>query len=170
MMNIVEKETPPQTTEDAVVADEYILNARMEDSLVMLTKQLACQLAKAEPDSKWPADAMDYLTSRELVGAADWTVLLDNSPLPFRLQTAILELISTYFEAFITDDDLVALQRFAECCDAPESGGHDLDKEQVHRLVKIGLLHCVKVNYHEITHFGSFILSVLTDELSGSNT
>ncbi|EIP3952820.1 hypothetical protein LSB85_004734 [Salmonella enterica] len=115
---------------------------------------------------------MNYLTSRGLASAADCLraePVTGNTPLPFRLQKAAQELLSTYFGAFIADDDLVALQRFAECCDDPESGGHDLDKEQVHQLVRTGLLHCVEGNYHEITHFGDFILSVLADELNDSN-
>ena len=62
------------------------------------------------------------------------------------------------WRSFVTDDDIAALNRFAECCDDPESGGHDLDKDQVTRLEKIGALQrSGRVSY--ITDFGDFILS-----------
>lgn len=63
------------------------------------------------------------------------------------------------FRSFVTDADLVALHRFAECCDDPESGGHDLEKEQVQRLEAIGALRrygCV----HWITGFGDVLISI----------
>ncbi|MEG8840207.1 hypothetical protein [Klebsiella quasipneumoniae] len=65
------------------------------------------------------------------------------------------------FRSFVTDTDLAALHRFAECCDDPESGGHDLEKEQVQRLEAIGALRrygCV----HWITGFGDFLISITT--------
>lgn len=65
------------------------------------------------------------------------------------------------FRSFVTDADLAALHRFAECCDDPESGGHDLEKEQVQRLEAIGALRrygCV----HWITGFGDFLISITT--------
>lgn len=65
------------------------------------------------------------------------------------------------FRSFVTDADLAALHRFAECCDDPESGGHDLEKEQVQRLEAIGALRrygCV----HWITYFGDFLISITT--------
>ena len=66
------------------------------------------------------------------------------------------------FRSFVTDADLVALHRFAECCDDPESGGHDLEKEQVLRLEAIGALRrsgCV----HWITGFGDVLISITAD-------
>lgn len=63
------------------------------------------------------------------------------------------------WRSFITNDDISALNRFAECCDDPESGGHDLDKDQVERLVSIGALRKTKRNYHETTDFGDFVIS-----------
>lgn len=63
------------------------------------------------------------------------------------------------FRSFVTDADLAALHRFAECCDDPESGGHDLKKEQVLRLEAIGALRrfgCV----HWITGFGDVLISI----------
>lgn len=63
------------------------------------------------------------------------------------------------FRSFVTDADLAALHRFAECCDDPESGGHDLRKEQVRRLEAIGALRrsgCV----HWITGFGDVLISI----------
>ncbi|HBX8763343.1 TPA: hypothetical protein MII64_04210 [Klebsiella pneumoniae] len=63
------------------------------------------------------------------------------------------------FRAFVTDADLAALHRFAECCDDPESGGHDLEKEQVRRLESIGALQrSGRISY--ITGFGDFLISI----------
>lgn len=66
------------------------------------------------------------------------------------------------FRSFVTDADLAALHRFAECCDDPESGGHDLEKEQVLRLEAIGALRrfgCI----HWITGFGDVLISITAD-------
>lgn len=63
------------------------------------------------------------------------------------------------FRSFVTDADLSALHRFAECCDDPESGGHDLEKEQVRRLESIGALQrSGRISY--ITGFGDFLISI----------
>lgn len=63
------------------------------------------------------------------------------------------------FRAFVNDADLAALHRFAECCDDPESGGHDLEKEQVRRLESIGALQrSGRISY--ITGFGDFLISI----------
>ncbi|WP_145547737.1 hypothetical protein [Yersinia intermedia] len=85
-----------------------------------------------------------------------------------RADSAELELVKVKAElsaanqpwrSFVTNDDISALNRFAECCDDPESGGHDLDKDQVERLVSIGALRKTKRNYHETTDFGDFVIS-----------
>ncbi|WP_101837014.1 hypothetical protein [Klebsiella oxytoca] len=63
------------------------------------------------------------------------------------------------FRSFVTDADLAALHRFAECCDDPESGGHDLEKEQVRRLETIGALQrSGRISY--ITGFGDVLISI----------
>lgn len=63
------------------------------------------------------------------------------------------------FRSFVTDADLAALYRFAECCDDPESGGHDLEKEQVQRLEAIGALQrSGRISY--ITGFGDLLISI----------
>ncbi|HFT8186200.1 TPA: hypothetical protein ACGR9Y_000917 [Citrobacter freundii] len=63
------------------------------------------------------------------------------------------------FRSFVTDDDLAALHRFAECCDDPESGGHDLEKEQVRRLAAIGAFQrSGRICY--ITDFGDVLISI----------
>lgn len=63
------------------------------------------------------------------------------------------------FRSFVTDADLAALHRFAECCDDPESGGHDLEKEQVRRLEAIGALQrSGRISY--ITSFGDVLISI----------
>lgn len=63
------------------------------------------------------------------------------------------------FRSFVTDADLAALHRFAECCDDPESGGHDLEKEQVRRLEEIGALRR-HGRVHWITGFGDVLISI----------
>ncbi|MBX4738271.1 hypothetical protein [Klebsiella sp. CVUAS 10975.2] len=63
------------------------------------------------------------------------------------------------FRSFVTDADLAALHRFAECCDDPESGGHDLEKEQVRRLEEIGALRR-SGRIHWITGFGDVLISI----------
>ncbi|QGR65265.1 hypothetical protein [Yersinia intermedia] len=73
---------------------------------------------------------------------------------------AALSAANEPWRSFVTNDDISALNRFAECCDDPESGGHDLDKDQVERLVSIGALRKTKRNYHETTDFGDFVISV----------
>lgn len=68
--------------------------------------------------------------------------------------------------SFVTDADIAALHRFTECCDAPESGGHDLEKEQVQRLEKIGALQrSGRISY--ITDFGDYLISLTVDERYG---
>ena len=63
------------------------------------------------------------------------------------------------FRSFVTDADITALHRFAECCDDPESGGHDLEKEQVRRLEAIGALQrSGRISY--ITDFGDVLISI----------
>ncbi|WOI99627.1 hypothetical protein [Citrobacter koseri] len=63
------------------------------------------------------------------------------------------------FRSFVTDADIAALHRFAECCDDPESGGHDLEKEQVRRLEAIGALQrSGRISY--ITGFGDVLISI----------
>lgn len=63
------------------------------------------------------------------------------------------------FRSFVTDADITALHRFAECCDDPESGGHDLEKEQVRRLEAIGALQrSGRISY--ITGFGDVLISI----------
>ncbi|KJM58553.1 hypothetical protein B5M10_02965 [Pluralibacter gergoviae] len=61
--------------------------------------------------------------------------------------------------SFVTDADLAALHRFVECCDDPDSGGHDLKKEQVRRLEKIGALQrSGRISY--TTDFGDLLISI----------
>lgn len=74
--------------------------------------------------------------------------------------------IPEQWRSFITDADIAALHRFAECCDDPESGGHDLEKEQVQRLEKIGALQrSGRISY--ITDFGDYLISLTVDERYG---
>lgn len=79
----------------------------------------------------------------------------DLPPLDSESRTVTIE----PFRSFVTDADLAALHRFAECCDDPESGGHDLEKEQVRRLEAIGALQrSGRISY--ITGFGDVLISI----------
>ncbi|WP_407336901.1 hypothetical protein [Dickeya ananatis] len=70
------------------------------------------------------------------------------------------------WRSFVSDDDISALNRFAEYCDNPESGGHDLEKEQVKRLEKIGLLRrSGRISF--TTDFSDFVLSTAGINLKG---
>lgn len=83
----------------------------------------------------------------------DVMMLLDAEPAPAQ------PVIPRELRSFVTDADIAALHRFAECCDDPESGGHDLEKEQVQRLEKIGALQrSGRISY--ITDFGDYLISV----------
>ncbi|AOV09972.1 TPA: hypothetical protein LVL98_001508 [Klebsiella michiganensis] len=74
------------------------------------------------------------------------------------LKTRTVSINTEPWRSFVSDDDITALNRFAECCDDPESGGHDLEKEQVKRLEKIGLLRrSGRISF--TTDFGDFVLS-----------
>lgn len=82
----------------------------------------------------------------------DVMMLLDAEPAPAQ------PVIPEQWRSFVTDADIAALHRFAECCDDPESGGHDLEKEQVRRLEKIGALQrSGRISY--TTDFGDYLIS-----------
>lgn len=64
-----------------------------------------------------------------------------------------------------TSDDMAALRRFIECCEDPDAGGHDVEKNIITRLSQYGALRQVRPGYHEVTEFGEFILNGGIDEL-----
>lgn len=78
--------------------------------------------------------------------------------------SAINERVSDLIEKF-TSDDMSALQRFVECCEDPDAGGHDVEKNIITRLSQYGALRQVRPGYHEVTEFGEFILNGGIDEL-----
>ncbi|EON3359651.1 hypothetical protein ACNHFS_004698 [Yersinia enterocolitica] len=96
-----------------------------------------------QADSEWHKMADRILSAGKRAEKAETALSAANQP----------------WRSFVTNDDISALNRFAECCDDPESGGHDLDKDQVERLVSIGALRKTKRNYHETTDFGDFVIS-----------
>lgn len=61
------------------------------------------------------------------------------------------------FEAFLRDDDARALHRFMECCEDSDSGGHDVSKNAMRRLAKIGVVRSCGFGRHEITAFGRWV-------------
>ncbi|WP_181949831.1 hypothetical protein, partial [Yersinia intermedia] len=105
--------------------------------------------------------AQHYLGQRDAAEQVSAAALRDWAKEGQRAEAAeaALSAANQPWRSFITNDDISALNRFAECCDDPESGGHDLDKDQVERLVSIGALRKTKRNYHETTDFGDFVIS-----------
>lgn len=84
---------------------------------------------------------------------------LDDEPYTAPPAPAPVTVMQNAMRSFITDDDIAALNRFADCIDDPDSGGHDLEKEQVARLEKIGALQrSGRISY--ITDFGDLVISV----------
>lgn len=103
---------------------------------------------------------VDRSGSVHAVDPSQITLTILNEPAP--VQPAI----PRELRSFVTDADFAALHRFAECCDDPESGGHDLEKEQVQRLEKIGALQrSGRISY--ITDFGDYLISLTVDERYG---
>lgn len=85
---------------------------------------------------------VEALEKAQHEAAVDWEAAASLNVENQELKRRIAELESRTFtiepfRSFVTDADLAALHRFAECCDDPESGGHDLEKEQVRRLESI---------------------------------
>lgn len=76
----------------------------------------------------------------------------------------IKERVSDLIKKF-TQADMAALQRFVECCEDPDAGGHDVEKNIITRLSQYGALRQVRPGYHEVTEFGEFILNGGIDEL-----
>jgi len=76
----------------------------------------------------------------------------------------INERVSDLIKKF-TQADMAALQRFVECCEDPDAGGHDVEKNIITRLSQYGALRQVRPGYHEVTEFGEFILNGGIDEL-----
>lgn len=76
----------------------------------------------------------------------------------------INERVSDLIKKF-TQADMAALQRFVECCEDPDAGGHDVEKSTITRLSQYGALRQVRPGYHEVTEFGEFILNGGIDEL-----
>ena len=107
---------------------------------------------------------VEALEKAQHVAAVDWEAAASLNVENQELKRRITELESRTvtiepFRSFVTDADLAALHRFAECCDDPESGGHDLEKEQVRRLEAIGALQrSGRISY--ITGFGDVLISI----------
>lgn len=129
-------------------------------------------LEKSEKTSEARREAIDrthnmFVRERDRANAAEEALEKGQEMIAFQ-QGEIKALLSSLesrtvtiepFRSFVTDADLAALHRFVECCDDPESGGHDLEKEQVRRLESIGALQrSGRISY--ITGFGDFLISI----------
>lgn len=65
---------------------------------------------------------------------------------------------------FLMPEDLAALKRFAECCEDPDSGGHDVAKNRMARLREIGVVESKGFGRYQVTTFGGFVLDLANDE------
>lgn len=59
---------------------------------------------------------------------------------------------------WLLPDDLAALERFHECCMDFDSGGHDVSKPKMSRLVEIGVVRNSGFGRHMVTTFGDYVL------------
>lgn len=66
----------------------------------------------------------------------------------------------------LQERDLKSLKRFFECCDDPDSGGHDVSKEAMTRLREIGVVESKGFGRHQITAFGDYVLCIETDTVA----
>ncbi len=53
---------------------------------------------------------------------------------------------------------MIALRRFAECCEDSDAGGHDVRKEMVKSLCELGALRSIGFGRHETTKYGDWLL------------
>jgi hypothetical protein len=54
---------------------------------------------------------------------------------------------------------LAQLRRFNECCEDPQAGGHDVDKEDMHSLAEFGAVRPAPGGRHYLTDFGAYVLA-----------
>lgn len=147
---------------DEIMVCEHISKKRPHDALFIALANPSNILALVEALEKTQAKADiydmlrdDYGLREKGVGLADFVDWQAKRIADLESRTVTIE----PFRSFVTDADLAALHRFAECCDDPESGGHDLEKEQVRRLEEIGALRRFG-RIHWITGFGDVLISV----------
>ncbi|HHG0549125.1 TPA: ead/Ea22-like family protein [Klebsiella pneumoniae] len=145
-----------------IMVCEHISKERPHDAMFIALANPAniLSLVEALEKAQTKADVYDMLRDdyglREKgVGLADFVDWQAKRIAEMESRTVTIE----PFRSFVTDADLAALHRFAECCDDPESGGHDLEKEQVRRLEEIGALRR-SGHVHWITGFGDVMISI----------
>lgn len=57
-------------------------------------------------------------------------------------------------------EERAALERFAECCEDDDAGGHDVPKTMMARLAEIGVVRRINpAGYHTTTEFGNSVLA-----------
>ncbi|WP_136414786.1 hypothetical protein [Herbaspirillum sp. ST 5-3] len=60
-------------------------------------------------------------------------------------------------QIYISETELDAFNRFCECCEDSDADGHDVPKEMMARLCKIGLVRSCGFGKHETTRYGDAI-------------
>lgn len=78
---------------------------------------------------------------------------------PAQLKRIMKQIISVPCD-LLTDEDMRHLRRFAEICEDSDAGGHDLPKDAVKRLEKVGALRNCGFGRHETTAFGDALLTM----------
>lgn len=61
-------------------------------------------------------------------------------------------------DGFLLPGDMEALARFYECAEDFDSGGHDVPKEAMRRLVEIGVVRPAGPGRHMATSFGDYVM------------
>lgn len=77
-----------------------------------------------------------------------------------RAPAAPVEAALTDASQFLLPDDLTELKRFYECSMDFDSGGHDVSKPQMLRLVEIGVVRSAGFGRHMVTSFGDYVLGM----------
>ncbi|WP_306393439.1 hypothetical protein [Telluria beijingensis] len=107
----------------------------------------------ARPSAIDKATAEEARLYRDLTGDA---MKLGFDGLPAAVQA--LRDVQSAPAAFLLPGDMKALARFCECAEDFDSGGHDVPKEEMRRLVEIGVTRPAGPGRHMVTSFGDYVM------------
>ncbi len=68
----------------------------------------------------------------------------------------------------LSSDELAAFHRFCECAEDFDSGGHDVDKDMMVKLARIGVVRSTGFGRHETTAFGDKIRAAQPVQAAGA--
>ncbi len=64
-------------------------------------------------------------------------------------------------DRYLNEDDFADLFRFNECAEDSDSGGHDVPKDRMKRLERLGVIRNCGFGRHEITAFGNYVIETV---------